>query len=74
MQRTLTISIDDTLYQELSERIGVEHIDEAIEDILRSMLDEPVDLDEEYRAMAADENREREAREWADGLIEDSAP
>jgi hypothetical protein len=30
-------------------------------------------LDEGYRAMAADEEREREAREWSEGLVGDVA-
>ena len=30
-------------------------------------------LDEGYRAMAADEESEREAREWSEGLIGDVA-
>ena len=34
----------------------------------------PDALDEGYRAMAADNAREREAKEWADGLIGDAKP
>lgn len=74
MTRTVTISIDDVLYQKLSERVGMENVDDMLEEALRSILGGSTDLDEDYRLMAADEAREREAREWAEGLIEDSAP
>jgi hypothetical protein len=32
------------------------------------------DLDAAYREMAADEDREREAERWTEGLVGDSAP
>ena len=33
----------------------------------------PEDMETAYRDMAADEEREREALAWSEGLIEDSA-
>ena len=74
MTRTVTTSIDDVLYHKLSERVDMENVDDMLEEALRSILGGSTDLDEDYRLMAADEAREREAREWAEGLVEDNTP
>lgn len=72
MQRKLTITVDEEIYQGLHEQIGRGKISGFIEDLVRPHLVTAADLEEGYRAMAADAEREREAEEWIEGLIEDS--
>jgi predicted CopG family antitoxin len=70
MRRKLTITIDEAVYEGLHRRIGRRRISRFLEDLARShVVDE--DLEEAYRAMAADERREEEAAEWAEGVIGD---
>jgi predicted CopG family antitoxin len=74
VQRQLTITIDEEIYQGLREQVGTDHISEFIEELVRPHLMSADDLEAGYRAMAADTEQERKAKEWADGLIgEDSA-
>jgi len=64
MARQVTITLPDDVYDELGRRVGQEHISEYVERlVLPHMLSES-DLAEGYRAMAADQDREREALEW----------
>jgi predicted CopG family antitoxin len=71
MTRKLTITIDDEVYEGLYRRIGARKISRFLESLARPhVLDEY--LEDEYRAMAADEVRERQALEWADELIGDA--
>ncbi len=69
MQRKLTITIDEQVYRGLHEQVGRGHISGFIEDLVRPHIATSSDLEEGYRAMAADEEREREAGEWSEGLI-----
>ncbi|MDQ3693806.1 MAG: addiction module antitoxin [Chloroflexota bacterium] len=69
MQRTLTITVDETIYRELHEQVGQDKISSFIEALVRPHLVTAADLEAGYRAMAEDSDREREAREWAEGLI-----
>jgi siroheme synthase (precorrin-2 oxidase/ferrochelatase) len=72
MRRKLTITIDEAVYEGLHRRIGSRKISRFLEDLARPhVVDE--DLEEAYRAMAADERRELEAAEWAEGTLEDVA-
>ncbi|HEX3884663.1 MAG TPA: hypothetical protein VHW66_18565 [Stellaceae bacterium] len=70
--KKLTITVDDDVYAGLHGKVGRRQISRFLNDLARPhvVLD---DLDEAYRAMAADEEREREALEWAEGLIGDVA-
>lgn len=62
--RALVISLPEDVYQELRIRVGEDDISRHIEHLLRPRVDNAIDLEAEYRAMAADEEHEREAREW----------
>ncbi|MBA2519323.1 MAG: hypothetical protein H0V24_06635 [Chloroflexia bacterium] len=75
MQRTLTITLDEAVYRELHEQVGQDEISSFIEKLVRPHLFtfNADDLEADYREMAADEDREREAAEWADGLIADAS-
>ena len=64
MPRTLTITLSEDVYQRLHDRIGPDHISRFIENLLRAHVIDDSDLEEGYRAAAADEEREREALEW----------
>lgn len=65
MQRKLTITIDDNIYHLLKERIGPRKISGFLEELVRKSLVQE-NLDDGYRRMAADEEREAEAAEWAE--------
>ncbi len=69
MQRKLTITIAEEVYQGLHEQIGRGRISGFIEELVRPHLLTAADLEEGYRAMAADAEREADAREWSEGLI-----
>ena len=70
MQKKLTLTIDEKVYEGLHAVIGRRKISGFIEDLVRSHVVDP-DLAAGYRAMAADERREAEALVWAEGLMGD---
>lgn len=70
MQKKLTITIDEAVYEGLYQTVGPRRISQFIEGLVRPHVI-PQDLAEEYRAMAADEVREQEALQWAETLIGD---
>ncbi len=72
MQKKMTISIDETVYDGLYRTIGKRHVSKFIEDLLRPHVVD-TSLDEGYRAMAADKVRESEALEWCNALAGDMA-
>ena len=72
MTRKLTITIDDEVYEGLYRRVGARKISRFLEALARPhVVDE--DLEAAYREMAADEIREAEADEWAEGVVGDVA-
>ena len=71
-QKKLTITIDEHVYRGLREVIGPRRISRFIEDLVRPHVLFQ-DLEAGYRAMAEDEEREAEALEWAEALVEDVA-
>jgi hypothetical protein len=72
MQRKLTITVDEEVYAGLHAVIGRRRISRFLNDLARPHV-APRDLEEGYRAMAADEEREREAEAWTEGLVADIA-
>ncbi len=70
MHRKLTITVDEVVYEGLYRRIGPRKISRFIEDLVRPHVTSQA-LDAEYERMAADEERERGALEWTEGVIED---
>ncbi|MHB8422354.1 MAG: hypothetical protein ACYDAM_06225 [Leptospirales bacterium] len=72
MQRRMTITIDEAVYEGLYRRIGKRRMSQFIEDLVRPhVLD--TSPDDGYRAMASDKARETEAMEWCNVLAGDSA-
>ena len=67
MQKKVTISLDEAVYDGLIRLVGRGKISEFIENLVRPHVFGG-QLDEGYRAMAADSSREPDALEWIDGL------
>lgn len=72
MQKKLTITLDERVYKGLHAVVGRGRISRFIEVLVRPHVIGK-DLEIGYRKMAADEAREAEALEWAEGLLGDVA-
>ena len=72
MQKKLTISIDEKVYEGLHDVIGPRKISKFVEDLVRPHVVRPR-LDTEYEMMAKDKVREAKALEWAEGTFRDSS-
>lgn len=72
MQKKLTITLDERVYNGLHTVIGRRRISRFIEVLVRPHVIGK-DLEIGYRQMAKDEAREAEALEWAEGLLGDVA-
>jgi len=70
MQRKLTITLDEQIYEGLWRRIGKRRISGFIESLVRPHVIDS-SLDNGYKAMAADSEREIEAAEWSNALLKD---
>jgi hypothetical protein len=70
MQKKLTITLDEEIYIGLKEVVGRGKISRFIENLVRPyVIKEP--LEEGYRKMAGDREREEEAEAWERVGIED---
>ncbi len=72
MQKKLTITLDEQVYQGLHAVIGRRRISRFIESVVRPHV-LALDLDAAYRQMAQDELRETEAFEWTEATLGDVA-
>lgn len=70
MQKKLTITVDEHVYDGLHKVIGRRHISQFIEDLVRPHVIRS-EFEAGYRAMAEDEAREAEALEWSEATIGD---
>jgi predicted CopG family antitoxin len=78
MQRQMTITVDETVYEALRAIPEQHSIGDFLADMVRMRKMEQtqnrtyaeVELEAGYRAMAADEEYERDAKEWINGLTE----
>lgn len=70
MQRKLTITVDERVYEGLYAVVGRRRISRFIQNLVRPHVLFP-DLEAAYREMAEDEERETEALEWAEATIGD---
>jgi hypothetical protein len=68
----LTITLDEAVYEGLHRVIGRRRISRFLEDLARPHV-LPADMETAYREMAADEERESQALDWAEGVIGDVA-
>ncbi len=70
MQKKLTITVDDKVYEGLHLRIGRGNISQFIESLIRPHVINK-DLETAYQQMAEDEKREAEALDWAEATVGD---
>src|SRR4030095_10631214 len=70
MQKKLTITLDETVYDGLLRVIGRGQISRFIEDLVRSHI-LAQELEAAYQHMAQDETREAEALAWSEATIGD---
>lgn len=70
MQKKLTITVDEKVYEGLHKVVGRRRISRFIEDLVRPhVLNQ--DLEAAYQRMAQDEVREAEALEWSEATLGD---
>lgn len=67
MQKKLTITLDEHVYEGLHRVIGRGKISQFIESLVRPHVTDS-DLEASYRALAADERSEHGASEWLEGV------
>ncbi len=72
MQRKLTITIAEKVYEGLRRVLGPRRISHFIEDLVRPHVIDK-ELEAAYKQMARNEKRESEAMEWAEGTVGDIA-
>lgn len=70
MNRKLTITVSEAVYEGLHHTIGRRRISQFIERLARPHV-VPQDIEAAYRDMAADQAREQEALDWSEGLVAD---
>jgi hypothetical protein len=72
VSKKLTITVEDEVYAGLYSVIGRRRISRFLNDLVRPHVLQN-DLAKGYKAMAADEERERDATEWVENLTGDIA-
>ena len=72
MQKKLTITVDEEVYDGLHETIGPRKISRFIQELVRPHVVRP-NLEAAYAEMAKDKKREKEAAEWAEITFKDVA-
>ena len=70
MQKKLTVTIDEEVYDGLRAVIGPRKISRFIEELVRPHVVKK-NMHAAYKEMAADQVRESEALEWAEGTFGD---
>ena len=65
MQKKLTVTVDEEVYEGLRKNIGPRKISKFIEEVVRPYVVRP-NLEADYADMAKDKKREKEAIEWAE--------
>jgi predicted CopG family antitoxin len=70
LQKKLTITVDEEVYEGLHSTIGPRKISRFIQELVRPHVLRP-NIEEAYAEMANDENREKEAEEWAEITFKD---
>lgn len=72
MQKKLTITVDEEVYDGLNKTIGPRKISRFIQELVRPHVVRP-NLESGYADMAKDKKREKEAMEWAEATFKDVA-
>ena len=69
MQKKLTITIEESIYNNLHLIIGRRKISKFIENLIKPYITKDT-IKLAYQEMARDKEREKEAFEWEEGLIQ----
>jgi hypothetical protein len=72
MQKKLTITVDEEVYEGLHRTIGPRKISKFVEDLVRPHVIHP-NLESAYSDMASNKKREKEALDWAEATFKDVA-
>jgi hypothetical protein len=72
MQKRMTITMDEEVYEGLVRVVGRRKISAFLETLARPLV-VGGDLSDGYRAMGQDAAREQEARAWSEALVGDVA-
>jgi predicted CopG family antitoxin len=72
MQKKLTITVDEEVYEGLRKTIGPRKISKFVQELVRPHVVRP-NLESGYAEMAKDKKREKEAIEWAETTFKDIA-
>jgi len=70
MHKKVTITLDSAVYEGLCRTVGKRRMSQFIEDLLRPHV-MGASLEDGYKAMAQDQDREAEATEWTNALSKD---
>lgn len=70
MQKKLTITVDERVYDGLYKVVGRRRISRFIEDLVRPHVLRK-DLESAYQQIAREEERETEALEWSESTVVD---
>jgi predicted CopG family antitoxin len=70
MQKKLTITLDQEVYEGLHNTIGPRKISKFVQELVRPHVVRP-NLESAYSEMAKDKRREKEALEWAETTFKD---
>jgi predicted CopG family antitoxin len=68
MQKKLTITIDEEIYNKLYSLVGSRKISKFIEEVVKPYLVSN-SLSDAYSSMSNDQEREEQANEWINGLL-----
>jgi len=68
MQKKLTITVDEEVYEGLHKIIGPRKISRFIQELVRPHVVRP-NLESAYADMAKDKKREKEALDWAEATF-----
>lgn len=71
MMKKLTISISEEVYEGLYAKIGSGKISRFLDGLARPHVVDQ-DIEDGYRAMSRDVNRDEQATEWTSGLINET--
>ena len=72
MQKKLTITVDEEVYEGLHKTIGPRKISRFVQELVRPHVVRP-NLESAYADMARDKKREKEAMDWAEATFKDTA-
>jgi predicted CopG family antitoxin len=70
MQKKLTITVDEEVYEGLRKTIGPRKISRFVQELVRPHVVRP-NLESAYAEMARDKRREKEALDWAEITFKD---